>query len=108
VDIDGSFTYSDIVAVNCKGEHEVTVFPNPANTFITVNFYQQEKGIADLKIFYITGQVVLKAHPDVEKGFNSFTLNIDDLIKGVYYLKLETDSHDSYLFFISIFVRIEC
>jgi len=88
VDLDGKFTYSDVVAVNCNNKDAVSIYPNPANTEVNINFYQPFDGTVTVKILDILGKEVSESVHTVEKGYNAVRLKIDDLPLGVYNLKI--------------------
>ena len=93
VDIDGRYTYSDVVAVDCK-KSLVSLAPNPARTSVNLNFYVPQGGNVKVEITDMIGQVMLTRSFDVEKGFNDRDLDISSLANGVFYLKIiSSDSH---------------
>jgi hypothetical protein len=93
VDINGDFQYSESVAVNCRqNRDEISVFPNPASTKITFQFYQQSEAPVLMRIIDVTGRSVKEQTLNTEKGFNTFYLDVDDLAKGVYYIQLKTNN----------------
>ncbi len=87
VDIDGRFTYSDIVAVNCKNAL-LSLAPNPAHTNINLNFFEPQSGKVAVEVADIIGQILLINEFDVEKGYNDKIVDVSSLASGVYYLKI--------------------
>lgn len=90
VDADGRFSYSKtvfIAAVAVPGE--LMVFPNPAKQFIKIKFEAEVATEGDLVMTDVTGKTILQKHVPVSAGANEFQLNIDRLMRGVYYLKIE-------------------
>jgi hypothetical protein len=90
VDINGNFSYSDVVAINCRKNSGVEVFPNPANASITYQFYYPESTELTLDIMDISGRVVLTEKISVQKGINQLTSSIETLAAGVYNLRINT------------------
>ncbi len=88
VDIDGMVSYSDIVAVNCNNKDVMSLYPNPASTEVSVNFYQETRGKITVSIVDMLGKIVSAIEYDVQNGYNSIKLKIEDLPQGVYYMKL--------------------
>ncbi|CAN5505090.1 hypothetical protein BH11BAC1_BH11BAC1_30390 [soil metagenome] len=87
VDIDGRFTYSDVVAVSCKNSL-VSLSPNPARNTFNLNFYQPQSGNVTVEVSDLVGQVLLTKIFDIEKGYNDRTIDISTLANGIYYLKI--------------------
>ncbi|MDR2836077.1 MAG: ExeM/NucH family extracellular endonuclease [Bacteroidales bacterium] len=65
------------------------IFPNPASSTISL---QLSENIKQLEIFNITGKIV-----DSIYYFNSKEINISNLQKGVYFVKILTESNKYYL-----------
>jgi Secretion system C-terminal sorting domain len=87
VDVDGRFTYSNILSVRLKinAEVKMQVSPNPFVEAITTRFMATEKGNAVIRIMNLKGQVVMSKSLITNKGFN--TIQIDGLsamTSGVY------------------------
>ena len=88
VDIDGRYMFTDVVAINCKRETDLDVYPNPANNSITYQFDQSLDGKAIISIVDIAGRQVYTEQVDAVKGVNQVTTNISQLASGVYYLRI--------------------
>ena len=66
--------------INIDNKNKYTVFPNPANDFLTIH----GKNITSIKIFNIYGNIVLsKILNDIKK------VNISELNSGIYFVELE-------------------
>lgn len=72
---------STSISVFDKLSQEITVYPNPTRDFINI----QSSGIAILNtlVYDAMGNVVATS-------FNPTSLNLNGLIKGIYFLKIET------------------
>lgn len=80
IDADGRFTYSNVLRVSNNTAAQITVFPNPATSTITVSSIPHEGVIS---ITAADGKKML-----VQKVRNqSETININKLKKGIYILK---------------------
>jgi aminopeptidase N len=66
--------------------------PNPATDNLTVNFKGEKSELITLEIVNELGQIVFKNSVNAHFGDNLTTLNINDLPKGFYVLKLSTAS----------------
>lgn len=68
--------------------------PNPFNDKTVITFNLPEAGDATLKVFDVTGQVILKNTGSFGKGMNSFTITRNDLpSKGVMIYQVESGAN---------------
>lgn len=74
--------------LNEIGEEEFTVFPNPADDFITLSFTSQENNDVELELKNLTGQMVRKIN---QQSSESCTVNVRDLPSGIYFLSIELE-----------------
>ena len=92
VDIDGKFTYSDPVAINCSiSKDEIKVYPNPGKNTVFSSFYEYKNGIITIQWLDLLGKVVREDSHDVLKGFNTIKTDISNLPNGVYYIRIKND-----------------
>ena len=96
VDIDGNFTYSDVVAVNC-GDHQsmLTLHPNPAQLSVTLTFIEPMDGEVIIKFIDFTGREVYSISTSAVKGYNQLPISIDKLNDGVYYIDVHSVKFNS-------------
>jgi hypothetical protein len=86
VDIDGRFTYSNVVKLNRSGDgqFEIKIFPNPANEVLNVSIsFAQE---VEMKILGANGQLILQRKLAPQ---NNHSINVSNLRSGVYILQLK-------------------
>ena len=100
---DGSTLNNDITTI--KGLTIVKAYPNPASELISLdienytatpqNVVTQDalKGSAQLEILDVTGRQVLKQTISLTQGFNTINLDISQLSKGIFIVKM-TDSQN--------------
>jgi hypothetical protein len=81
VDVDGQFTYSSVVLIDFAGSKLVSLFPNPANDFIKI--YSDEV-VQHIQIIDMSGRDVKQFLPSADNRYK-----IEDLQKGVYFIKLK-------------------
>jgi hypothetical protein len=67
----------------------LTMFPNPANDQITVQFYATEAGEYRLRISDAVGRMMFFKEGVSVQGQNTDLVNIDHLAAGIYHLELE-------------------
>lgn len=87
VDADGTYVYSDILAVNAKGDNRVIVYPNPANKFIQVGL-QGESDINRYELIDVLGNTLQRGSL---KAQSNNQLDVSGLTPGVYVLKVFMD-----------------
>ncbi len=68
----------------------VTVFPNPANSFITVDINNSQQIINTIEVFNMSGQRVINIEGLTTTG--SYKLDINKLQPGTYIVKVSTPS----------------
>ena len=80
IDYDGKFEYSNVIAVSAEvDDHGVNLYPNPAQSFITV-----ANAVGNVDIYNSFGQLVKQV--TVKDGVQQ--IDISELNAGVYYLHL--------------------
>jgi hypothetical protein len=65
-----------------------TVYPNPANGVITLDFNSLNAKQATVQLFDITGKIIKSEIVNLAVGVSKQTLNISDLAKGTYLVKV--------------------
>ncbi|MEM9525654.1 MAG: T9SS type A sorting domain-containing protein [Bacteroidota bacterium] len=80
VDYDGSFAFSDVVAV-ALGEAPLAAFPNPTNNIVTLT------ASGTVSLHDLTGRVLQTQNNGAQKG--QLTFDLSDLPEGLYLLRAE-------------------
>lgn len=95
VDIDGTYKYSNIVAVTLPFiTGKITVSPNPVVNEVKVMVASPEQGNIQWKLIDNVGRILLKGSEQVSKGTNTFNINMNRLPAGTYYLNLTGAGND--------------
>lgn len=92
VDKDGSETYSKVVAVNLEKEmtsDELSVYPNPFNSDLTVSVVALKAGKATCTISDITGKTLVTYTQDAKEGVNQINVDGSTLNAGMFFLSIE-------------------
>lgn len=100
MDFDGRYTQSGIVAVTIDDNIAMlTVTPNPTQNTSELSFESAAPGPAELKIYDTRGRLVLSKELDCTKGRNSYMLDLNKEISGMFYiiLKLGDSSYSTKL-----------
>jgi uncharacterized delta-60 repeat protein len=84
VDVDGSFTYSNIIKLSVDNTVKVEVFPNPVTDFITVSV---SRSSINKNAVLINMQGIQLQRIKISR--QAFTLNLANYPNGIYLLKIE-------------------
>lgn len=94
VDFDGSYAYSQIVALNVNKQVElITIFPNPAKSYIEFIVSTAEATNANIRIVDDLGQVLYSEKSYLEIGYNKKTINLTNFARGNYILQISTEKN---------------
>lgn len=66
----------------------ITIFPNPTNDFINIQFLSSEESNAEITISNTLSQKVLNKKITIQKGLSNYAFNVSALAKGVYTIKV--------------------
>lgn len=66
----------------------LNIYPNPAHNILNVDFNSSSDGNLDFRVFDITGKMVMSGKYASQKGMNTFTLNLSELNKGMYFINV--------------------
>lgn len=87
VDNDGSFTYSQIVAINFNNHTtQIAIFPNPVTETLFVQLLAIKADKLTLQVTDMNGKVLLQQSAQVSAGTTSLSVNASTLAKGNYVL----------------------
>lgn len=67
-------------------ENSINIYPNPASEIVEINFNKGMEG-SELRILNLSGQTI---YSDFLKETNTYTLNIDFLSLGVYFVHIKS------------------
>ncbi len=99
VDLDGSFTYSNVVEVQVNQIMKFALdqnYPNPFNPTTNISFVLEKESYVTLRVFNSLGQQVAELISGLEKaGSHNVTFNGSGLSSGVYYYRIESGSNVS-------------
>jgi len=74
-----------------KKNNELNVFPNPANSFLHVEFQLDKQQNVNITVYNIIGSKVKEvSQVSTNSGKNSLRLNLLDLESGIYFIELST------------------
>ena len=96
IDFDGSFKYSDVVAVYCDQKATspiLSVFPNPAKDYLNIvgNFMPDEDVV--IEMISVTGQVLVSMKVStVEQAFR-YTFDVSSLAPAMYFIRVRSGKY---------------
>ena len=89
VDIGNSGKYSAVITVRNTGAASFTIYPNPVKNNLLVNMDVEKAEMADVSITDINGRKVYSHQVSLMRGNNNFSVDVNDLSKGTYYIKVQ-------------------
>ena len=89
VDNNGEYTYSQVVAISLPSFiNRVTIFPNPASKDVRISLNVAIDGKVKWNLTDNAGRIILQNSAQLKKGNNSFSIHVDHLPTGIYYLSI--------------------
>ena len=80
-----------------KNIRNVSIYPNPANNFIHVNYSLEKAGNIEMEITDINGNLVQRLfYGNKPSGANSFSADLDRMAPGLYLLRMTVDDSSLY------------
>lgn len=94
VNIDGSFTYSNVLVIRKNLEqNRINVYPQPANEYVTISILAQSSQSTSFSLNNSNGQQVRMINAQLIKGNNYIQMNnLKGLSEGVYFLNTIVDN----------------
>lgn len=98
VDIDGTrnisstiYVKTDCAVFNSEGIN--ALYPNPVNGSqkMTLKYTSNNNESGKLAVMDVHGKVVLQKDVELTDGLNSFYFDVDNLVNGIYFVKIESD-----------------
>ena len=77
---------------NTFGTTSVSVYPNPANTFITVELQLGKQQVVEINLLNMLGQIVSVSKSNLPNGISNITLSTAVLPRGIYLLQVKTEN----------------
>lgn len=87
-DFDGTYDYSNIIAVEFDAKIEASIYPNPTSEQLTLRAAIQD--MVNIRVVNINGQVVLQQSQYID---NQLDLNLNELPTGTYWLQVTNETN---------------
>lgn len=84
IDVDGTTKYSDVKALDNRMAKEANLFPNPANSLVTITLDEKPKSTAKIVVRNMVGAPVIETFTNGKVQ----TLNVNELPNGVYFVEI--------------------
>jgi hypothetical protein len=95
IDFDGTFTYSDIRAVDGEEGEVLTIFPNPAVDLINIRLQKEDNTDLFIKVYDSKGALVINQQKVLYSNVVQLT-EINELAAGVYWMQIATKDGNTY------------
>jgi hypothetical protein len=95
IDIDGTFKYSNVIAISVldiaqpQPDGIIAVYPNPTNNELNIVYQSKLANKVNLHVFNTLGQHMLSEGYNMHSGMNTITIKVTDFAKGMYILDMQ-------------------
>lgn len=100
IDFDGQFEYSNVITaqINAGKEVQATLMPNPSQQqgITQLRYVAAESGNLTVSVYDVVGKQLHDDRFEVAAGENTMSLNLDQLAKGVYFVRLTQGDYKTY------------
>jgi hypothetical protein len=93
VDIDGKYSYSNVVRVNRDDITTKVIFNNRVNEILALRIIDMPANNLSVKIIDNSGRTIKTQNVKVSSGENSLNLNTGSIPSGFYYLMLSGENY---------------
>ena len=69
----------------------ISLYPNPAQTTITINTFSDNTGTAAISVFNLTGQKLISEERENAIGTNAHEINVSSLPAGIYVMEIASN-----------------
>ncbi len=99
IDIDGRFTYSNVVTVRLTKTAGILVWPNPFDNKISITYNSAANTKVEVSILNSAGKVIRNGNYSVSRGSNQISVdNLGELSSGFYMLRVtDLNSNESFV-----------
>ncbi len=95
VDVDGKFTYSNILAIKTGAATiSLNLYPNPAGNIANLSFTSVVAGKYTVQITDLSGRIIRQQNEVSLAGMNKLTVDLHNFAAGTYTLTITTTSNE--------------
>jgi hypothetical protein len=89
VEIDGTNEYSNVIALEIKGDKKPYIFyPNPVTEVLTYQFSTEQGGDVIIEVMDALGRVLKSENKNSVAGSNQLFIDMSNLIPGTYSIRV--------------------
>jgi hypothetical protein len=66
------------------------IYPNPARNMVNISYTSSEASSGQLQITDMSGRLLQNRPVDIKSGYNNFSLDLKQFVRGIYMVKLTT------------------
>lgn len=96
---DGSITRFDRVPITLAGVDEInnddsglSVYPNPTNNLLNINFTNEEKSSVTFILYNTLGEIVQSKDMGKQSGSISYAFDVTDFAEGIYFIQVQSNN----------------
>jgi hypothetical protein len=90
VDMDGTYEYSNTLALEIQGKETTFVFfPNPTSDVVSYQFEAESNESLQMELINAFGQLIFSQTKTARTGTNSISINMVDLAPGAYTVRVK-------------------
>ena len=93
-DAQGNITLLPELTVGVKdiSINELNIYPNPASSFLNVEYAAAQKEAVALNLYSLSGSLIFSKKESSYVGKNHFMLDVQNFENGIYFLQIKTNS----------------
>lgn len=93
-DAQGNITLLPELTVGLKdiSINELNIYPNPASSFLNVDYAATQKETVALNLYSLNGSLIFSKKESSYVGKNHFMLDVQNFENGIYFLQIKTNS----------------
>jgi hypothetical protein len=89
VELDGTTEYSNVIALEVKGDKKPYIFyPNPVTEVLTYQFTAEQGGDVMIEVMDALGRVLKSENKNSVAGSNKFFIDMSNLVSGTYSIRV--------------------
>jgi Secretion system C-terminal sorting domain len=93
VNVNGSFSYSNIVILKQSATNRLEIFPNPAKDQLNLTYINNSGPTeGSMRLIDVYGRSVYEQSISIQTGSNGYSIPLDQLASGVYYLCIKDNT----------------
>ena len=80
--------------ITIKSLSDIIAYPNPTSANVIVSYHSNTRSNYSLKVFDMIGKIIILENISAEEGYNSVELNLENVVKGIYFISLESENSE--------------